>query len=399
MEIRGNVVIGGAGIGGLALAARLAARGAEVLVLDQAPAPAPVGSGFVLQPVGLAALADLGLAERVIALGARIDRLHGETVDGRLVLSAAYAAGGRARFGVSLQRAALFGLLRGAALGAGAVIRQSAKVVAGDASGLTLETGERVEGGLVVDALGATSPLSPDPGAELDYGALWATLQWRPEDGFAANTLEQRYWRASKMAGVLPIGAREDDAMQRVAYFWSLRREAMAAWRNGPLDDWKAEATALWPATAPLLGQIRSHDDLVPAVYRHRTLRSPVTDGLVHIGDSYHAASPQLGQGANMALLDAAALDYAFAAAPHRDEALRDYSARRRWHVRLYQLASRLFTPVYQSDSRILPWIRDRAMAPVSRIWPGDAILSAMIAGTLGAPLAQIGLEPFEGEG
>ena len=67
--------------------------------------------------------------------------------------------------------------------------------------------------------------------------------------------------------------------------------------------------------------------------------------------------------------------------------------------MRLYQFASRLFTPVYQSDSRILPWIRDRAMAPVSRIWPGDAILSAMIAGTLGAPLAQIGLEPFEGEG
>ena len=37
------------------------------------------------------------------------------------------------------------------------------------------------------------------------------------------------------------------------------------------------------------------------------TLRAPAEPGLIHLGDAWHTTSPQLGQGANMALLDAMA--------------------------------------------------------------------------------------------
>ncbi|MEM7268383.1 MAG: NAD(P)/FAD-dependent oxidoreductase [Pseudomonadota bacterium] len=393
MKLDGEILIGGAGIGGLALAARLARRGMSVTLLDRAPKPAPVGSGFVLQPVGLAALVDLGLDQAVVELGARINQLNGETKSGRVVLSARYDARKGKLFGLALQRAALFELLYETAQVSGVMIRHGAEVIEGDAQSLTLAGGERISADLVIDSLGATSTLSPSPGVDLPYGALWATLNWRAEDGFAPDLLEQRYERASKMTGVLPLGVRQSDRTPKVAYFWSLRRDQVQSWTEAPLSEWKGEAEALWPETAPLLAQINDHSDLVMATYRHRTLRRPITDGLVHIGDSYHAASPQLGQGANMALLDAAAFDLALADAHILQEALESYADRRRWHVRLYQLASRLFTPVYQSDSRVLPLIRDIAMAPVSKIWPGNAILSSMIAGSLGAPLAQIGLE------
>ena len=49
------------------------------------------------------------------------------------------------------------------------------------------------------------------------------------------------------------------------------------------------------------------------ARYAHHTLQVPAGDGIAFIGDSAHSTSPQLGQGANMALLDAAALAVALA--------------------------------------------------------------------------------------
>jgi hypothetical protein len=61
--------------------------------------------------------------------------------------------------------------------------------------------------------------------------------------------------------------------------------------------------------------------------------------------------------------------------------------------VRLYQGASWLFTPVYQSDSRLLPLIRDRAMGPISRLWPVPGLLAALVGGHIGRPLARLGLK------
>jgi salicylate hydroxylase len=62
----------------------------------------------------------------------------------------------------------------------------------------------------------------------------------------------------------------------------------------------------------------------------------------------------------------------------------------RAWHIRLYQLASWMFTPAYQSDAAIAWMIRDGLMAPVSRIPPAPAILAALVSGRLGSPLRAI---------
>jgi hypothetical protein len=72
-----DVVIAGAGIGGLWLAALLARRGARVAIYDQMNAPQPVGSGFVLQPTRTAILSQMGLLDQVDARGARISRCMG----------------------------------------------------------------------------------------------------------------------------------------------------------------------------------------------------------------------------------------------------------------------------------------------------------------------------------
>jgi salicylate hydroxylase len=259
---------------------------------------------------------------------------------------------------------------------------------------------------LVIDALGMRSPLSRPPEAPLPYGALWASLKWA--GNFDPQALEQRYVRARKMVGVLPIGIVPQEAHWRgagpgermprakmsarqAAFFWSLKHTARAAWEAAPIEHWKDDVRALWPETEPLLAQINAHSDLVFATYAHRTLSDPVSRECVHIGDSWHCTSPQLGQGANMALLDALALARALEMQSDPSVALGEYARMRLMHIRLYQSASFLFTPAYQSDSAALSWFRDWIMAPVSR-WPfAPQVLAALVAGQIGAPLKMIG--------
>jgi salicylate hydroxylase len=389
----GRVGIAGCGIAGLALGALLARRGVAVTIFDKLAAPQPLGSGLIVQPVGMAVLAQLGLAGRMRALGARIDRLFGRA-DGNVVLDVRYAALPGAVHGVAVHRGAIFGLLLEAALEAGATLEAEREIVAAEDGVFHFADGARSESfDLLVDALGVRSPLSPQRGAPLAYGALWASLDWPAGDVFDPHALEQRYERARKMVGVLPIGSLAPGATAQAAFFWSLRHDAFDGWRAAPLDAWKREVRALWPQTEPFLAQIASHDDLVFARYAHRTLPTPLSRHVVHIGDSYHCTSPQLGQGANMALLDAFALAEALMRQPDLSVALGEYARVRQVHVWLYQAASWLFTPVYQSDSAILPWLRDRVAGPLSRIPPAPQILAALVAGAIGAPLATIGGE------
>ncbi|MGE0829563.1 MAG: FAD-dependent oxidoreductase, partial [Hyphomonadaceae bacterium] len=308
-------------------------------------------------------------------------------------LDVRYAALGAGVRGLGVHRGALFGVLYAAALRQGLEIASGravmgAESISGRRRRLSFASGASAGPfDLVLDALGVRSELSPASG-DLAYGALWTSTPWPA--GFSEDALEQRYSRASKMAGVLPVGARTRGGAREAAYFWSLRGDAHAAWRAAPLDAWKEEARALWPQTAPLLDQIRSHDQLVFARYAHRTAPRPVAAGLAHVGDAAHCTSPQLGQGANMALLDALALAQAMMRQDDLDLALHEYVRTRRLHVWLYQSASYLFTPVYQSDSAALPWLRDRIMGPLTRLWPAGATLAALVAGAWGAPLATI---------
>ncbi len=397
MKKRLDIAIAGAGIGGLALATLLACEGHRIRVFDQFETPKPIGSGLMLQQTGLAVLQQLGLRDEIEELGTRIDRLWGLTTPSlRPVLDVRYAKWKRDVYGLGVQRGLIFEALLKAALNAGVDLILGAPVADADGGGpsLTLTSGERVIGiDLVVYAHGARSTLTPsDRGVDLPYGALWATLPW-PQDGlFDKTALEQRYRAARQMTGVMPSGRLAAGAPETLTYFWSIRTDQEAAWRATPLDHWKQDAAALWPETGPLFAQFDSHDDLTFARYRHHTARRPVEGRLVRIGDAWHAASPQLGQGANMALLDAWALAQALTETSDMSDALRTYLRLRRGHVRLYQIMTWLFTPVYQGDSHVLPWLRDWLAAPLSKLWPAPPLLAAMVSGSIGSPLKPLGL-------
>lgn len=385
-----DIAIAGCGVAGLACATLLRRLGANVVIFDKLETPQPLGSGIILQPVGLSVLDDIGAGDAIRELGAPIERLYGRAMPrGNVVLDVRYAARGKgAASGLGVHRGALFQVLYDAALKAGAEIESGRDVVGVRDRRLEFADGVSASFDLIIDALGMRSPLAGCAPKPLPFGALWASLEWAgPFDGAA---LEQRYVAARKMVGVLPIGRLQGASGKQAAFFWSLKRADRAAWAATPIEAWKDEVRALWPETAPLLAQIASHDDLVFATYAHRTRRDPISRDCVHVGDSWHCASPQLGQGANMALLDAAALARALETQGNLDAALGEYARMRALHIKLYQLASWMFTPAYQSDSAAFAFVRDWIMSPLARIPPAPAVLAGLVAGEIGAPLAAI---------
>jgi len=386
-----NVAIAGAGIGGLTAATLLAHQGHNITVFDQFDRPRPVGSGLVIQPVGQAVLDEIGAGDAARAKGNPLRRMLGHEADrGRRVLDVTYDHDpDGTNFGLAIHRAALFDVIHRAACGAGVTISSMHRVIACKDAHLHFDT-QAPQGpfDLVVDSSGVSSPLSPIQAKPLPYGAIWGTVPWR-DCGLPQDQLTQTYRRADRMIGVMPSGTLPDSDVQQAAIFWSMPRDAYDAWRAVPLKDWHAEIAQLWPEAVPIFEQITSHDQMTMARYTHGTLRKPYTEGLAIIGDAAHKASPQLGQGANMAMLDASALAKAIAQYPLHD-ALPAYAMARRWHVRIYQAMSWAFTPQYQSDSRILPALRDHLLFPVSQIPPVPRILTRLVRGDMIPPMASL---------
>lgn len=383
-----DIAIVGAGIGGLTAAVLCAREGHRPVLFDRFDAPRPLGSGLVIQPVGLAVLDILGVGDRARALSSPIHQMIGHEADrNRLVLDVRYPkdAPGRA-----FHRASLFDLLWRLIEAENIPVVTSATIAAAPMTGckrmLRLTDGG-AEGpfDLVIDASGTRSVLSPLKARPLAFGALWASVPWPDDAALPRDQLRQCYRRADHMAGVLPIGHLPDDPTPMAAVFWSMHRTRLPDWPNRPYDAWREQVAALWPQMQPFLRDL-PQQAFTPAIYTHGTLRRPFAEALAHIGDAAHRASPQLGQGANMALLDACALSLALR--QPLEDALPAYAHMRNWHIRSYQMMSAIFTPMYQSDSRVLPLLRDHILAPAAR-WPViRQILTRLVAGTMLPPIA-----------
>ena len=393
-----NIAIIGAGPAGLASALYLRRAGHRVVIFERFENATPIGSGLMLQPTGLAVLRDLGLDEKINALGQRIDRLWGtDAKSGRTVLNVTYDRKKTSRrHGLAVSRAALFNVLYNAVNREAITIRTGQKIN----SVISNEHGYSIGDDsfdLVIDCSGGRSTLrhlsfAPIEPRALPYGALWATLDWHAE-GFDANALTQRYDKASVMIGVLPMGKIEPNGKDKAAFFWSLKPDTFYALQAAGLEAWKQTVRNYWPECEPYLTQITSFDDFTLARYGHHTLKTPIGRNIAFVGDSAHSASPQLGQGANMALLDAKAVSHAINGHDSVEAALLAYARSRRRHVAVFQMLSWMFTPFYQSDSRALAFVRDNIVATLAKIPPAPWILSSMVSGTLVDPYKSIGLK------
>jgi 2-polyprenyl-6-methoxyphenol hydroxylase-like FAD-dependent oxidoreductase len=391
MQGRLRIAIVGYGTAGQAAALMLHAQGHALTVFEQAPRLQPIGAGFLLQPTGLGVLARLGLQQAVLEHGQRIERLHGCNHRGRAVMDMRYADHEANCFGVGMTRGSLFTVLRNAYPDAPDILAGVCiEHIIGEGRCLLDADGKQYGPfDLIVAADGAHSRLRRCASKRVrrealyPWGALWCLLPGN--DWPYPDELRQRYADTREMIGLLPVGRRVDEPGHWLTFYFSLPGDQVDAFGDQGLERMRDRVAMLWPEALALLKGIHSPSQLNRARYRDVVMQTPVDGRTVFIGDAAHAMSPQLGQGVNMALLDAEALAQALATRSSVDESLQAYAHERRAHLAVYQRLSRWLTPLFQSERSTLAVLRDLGFGPLSRMPLARGQMLKILTGTKAA--------------
>jgi len=376
-----NVAVVGLGTAGAASALFLSRAGHRVTLFERVPEPGPVGAGIMMQPSGLAVLERLGCAAPILARGSQVDALVSKTTTGRTVLDLHYRELGEDLFGVGLHRGVLFETLYDAVCASAIDLRLGVEITSlrdrRDRTSLVDAAGmSHGPFALVVLCDGARSHLRDSLASHTmsvrpyPWGALWFIGESKGSrlgsDGTVSRELVQFVEGTKLMVGVLPTGVGLGETPLASLFFSvaATRHEEVLA----DLDAWKREVLRVAPPAETLLDQIHDARDLTFASYFDVSMPRWHANGVVILGDAAHATSPQLGQGCNLALCDAAALADALATSSSIATALEEYTRARRDHLAFYQLATRALTPFFQSDHAPLALIRDWLMPLTTRV-------------------------------
>ncbi|WP_221089751.1 FAD-dependent monooxygenase [Deinococcus aquaedulcis] len=350
------VLIVGAGIGGLALAQALTRQGVPVRVIEKAEALRPVGAGLILAGNALRVLDRLGLGEAVRAAGHPLSGAQLTTAAGRPLQTLSYAASGGA---VGLHRAALQGILSQgleAQLLMGTTLRALHPQRAGVEVTLSDGTVQRCRA--VVGADGLHSSVRA-----LLFGAVVPRYagytSWRfvvPRPGPAQAT---ELWGLGCRLGLVPIGPAQTYGYLTVN---APEQPPQGAKPPGTVAEVLAHAAPFGGPVPGVLAGLGADTPVIRTDIHEIRLRRWSQGSVTLLGDAAHAMTPNLGQGAAMALEDAWVLSQQMLTANDVPAALARYEALRRPRVEAVQRQSRLVGQAGQLEDSALRALRDLAM-------------------------------------
>jgi 2-polyprenyl-6-methoxyphenol hydroxylase-like FAD-dependent oxidoreductase len=303
-------IIGG-GIGGLALAIAMQQKGYHVHVYEHAPSIRPLGAGLALAANAVKALTAIGISDDVLAKGKVIRKLKIKSPDGKTITETD-SEKISARFGMinnfTIHRADLHDVLMGHLepgtlhLGKGCVDFQQ------DASGISLffNDGTMAKADHVIASDGIHSIFRKKlfPKSETRYAGYtcWrAVIDEVPADFNFEETVE--IWGAGCRFGIVPL------SKHRVYWFACVNAKANdPAMRSFTVKDLLKYFAEFQDPVVQLLMRTRDEQLIWSDIIDIAPLRQFAFDNIVLMGDAAHATTPNMGQGACMALEDAATM-------------------------------------------------------------------------------------------
>jgi 2-heptyl-3-hydroxy-4(1H)-quinolone synthase len=351
-----DVLIIGAGIGGFTAARALTRAGRRVALVERAALPSVAGAGIVLAGNAMACLHGLGLGEAVAARGRAVTRMEIADARGRAIRSAQVALPG-VPAPLALHRRALHEALD---LGVAEVQRFSGATVthlteAPDGVTATLSTGVVLQARLLVGADGIGSSIRnlafKEPERQRRYAGYTCWRGVVPNPG-VEHAVE--LWGVGQRVGLVPL------ADGQLYVFLVADAPAGTPAQPTPLDALRARFAGFGgavPAVLEALGEAQEilHHDIDELRHHHFG-----AGRVALLGDAAHAMTPNMGQGAGMAIEDAFVLAEAADARGLEAAAVAEYRARRAVRVRRIASRSRTLGQVAQWSTPWLCALRDR---------------------------------------
>lgn len=352
-----NVVVCGGATGGSAAALFLARAGARVTLVERASEPRAIGAGIAIAENGLAVLESLGLGE-ALAVARPVTEVRIVDRRGRTLL----APRGTPPRAVMLRRSTLQAMLFDAVAGERRIMqRLGTEVVRATPAGEVIvrdETGQStLQADLVIGADGVHSRVREGGtfGARvrgtgiryvrmlLEGDVATGTEAWTPAGVFGAFAVDGGTY-AFASCGTKALGA-------------ALNARDLSAFRTAWLR--------AYPASGRVLAGLRSFDELLQNEVIRVDCASWHDGRLVLLGDAAHAMAPNLGQGANSALVDAAVLLDELRRNDTIESGLAAYQRRRRKPVMRVSNASARLGKLAEVTNPVTRRLRDRMLLPV----------------------------------
>lgn len=363
-----EVIVVGGGIAGLAAAIALRKRGVEAVVLEQAPQLKEIGAGLLLGPNACAVLERLGALGDLLARSEAV--MQWELRDWQGKLSSSLSVPRPGETSISTRRSDLqWALMRRLPMEA---IKPGCHVTKATLNRpgvrLSLSDGEEIQAPRVILADGAHS---------MARASLWSDREpiysgyvgWRgiidhlPRDWEGGRVCES--WGKGRRFGIAPVGGGR-------LYWYASATVPESRCR---------ERVSLAKLKEDFAGWHEPVAEILDAMPEERLLQHPIADRrpswhwqreekVALIGDAAHPLTPNLGQGAAMALEDA----WELAALWGQANAMERYQRKRRLRLLSLWAISRRLGKLIQWENPLLCRIRDLHL----RSTP-DALSTAMM--------------------